>query len=48
MTEPKFEALRGKIYPATLEEQLKALETDGDLLKFKESRERLPNTCLDS
>ena len=41
MTEPKLEGLRGKTYPATLEEQLKALETDEDLLKFNESRERL-------
>ena len=41
MTEPKFEALRGRIFPETLEEQMKALETDEDLQKFKASRERL-------
>jgi beta-fructofuranosidase len=41
MAEPKFEELRGRTYPATLEEQFKALEADEDVLKFKESRERL-------
>lgn len=41
MPEPKFTELRGKTYPVALEEQLRALETDGDLLKFKASRERL-------
>lgn len=37
----KYEALRGKTFPDTLEEQLKALDRDEDLLKFKASRERL-------
>ena len=41
MGEAKFEALRGKTYPGPLEEQLEALETDEDLWKFKQSRERL-------
>jgi len=41
MSEAKFEKLRGRTYPVALEEQLKALETDEDLLKFRESRERL-------
>mgnify|MGYP001083152975 CR=1 FL=1 len=31
MTETKFEELRGKAYPGTLEEQLKTLESDDTL-----------------
>ena len=41
MTETKFEELRGKTYPDTLEEQLKTLESDDTLQRFKESRQRL-------
>lgn len=41
MFKPKFEELRGKTYPDTLEEQRSALEVDEDLLKFRASRERL-------
>ena len=41
MTETKFEELRGKAYPGTLEEQLKTLESDETLQRFKESRQRL-------
>ena len=41
MTETKFEELRGKTYPDTLEEQLKTLETDDTLQRFKVSRQRL-------
>lgn len=41
MTQQEFEELRGKTYPDTLEEQIKALETDEDLARFQESRERL-------
>ncbi len=41
MTQPKFEELQGREFPSTLEEQLKALESDDDLNRFKESRERL-------
>lgn len=41
MTGKKFEMMRGKTYPDTLEEQLKALETDEELQRFAESRERL-------
>ena len=41
MTEPRQEELRGKTYPGTLEQQVKVLETDEDLQRFRESRERL-------
>lgn len=41
MPEPKFKALKGKNNPDTLDEQLKALDTDEALQKFKASRERL-------
>ena len=41
MIQAKFEALRGRVYPDTLTEQEKALQTDEDLLRFEKSRERL-------
>ena len=41
MAEMRFNAGRGKTYPGTLEEQLKALQTDEGVLGFLESRERL-------
>jgi len=41
MSQPKFEELRGKTFPDTLDEQLKALETDQDVQRFKASRDRL-------
>lgn len=41
MAEMRFNGLRRKTYPGTLEEQLKALQTDEWVLRFLESRERL-------
>ena len=41
MAQMKSEGQRGKAYASTLEQQLKALETDEYLLRFTESRERL-------
>ncbi|MFQ6094073.1 MAG: glycoside hydrolase family 32 protein [bacterium] len=41
MADEKLEELRGRTYPDALEDQLKALETDEDLQRFRESRERL-------
>ncbi len=37
----RFEPLGGRTYPDTLEAQLEALESDEQLLAFRESRERL-------
>ena len=41
LTGPKPEKPRGKTYPGTLDEQLRALETDELLQEFRDSRERL-------
>ncbi len=41
MANEKFEALSGREYPDTLEEQLKTLETDDSLEEFQKARERL-------
>ena len=41
MTDQKLPRLKGKTYPDTLQEQMKALETDAFLKKFRASRERL-------
>jgi hypothetical protein len=41
MTEPRLEELRGKTYPDTLREQLRALEVDEHLQRFRRSRQAL-------
>ena len=41
MSEEKLEPLSGKEYPNTLDEQMQALESDGDLAEFRQTRERL-------
>ena len=41
MSESRSEELREKTYPTALEDQLKAMETDEELGRFAESRERL-------
>ena len=41
MADEKLEELKGRTYLDTLEDQLKALETDEDLQRFKESRRSL-------
>lgn len=41
VTAPRFEALQGKRYPATLEEQMKALATDEMLQRFATARQAM-------
>ena len=41
MADTELEALRGRTYPDSLAEQIEALETDADVVRFKASRERL-------